>query len=69
MTKNPLVLELALVSVLTISSVNTASAKAKNSAIEGKGVITVCTNWVWLSPTDGTFFSQLTVTGSAAAAD
>ena len=44
-------------------------SKAKNSTIEGKGVITVCTNWVWLSPTDGTFFSQVTVTGSAAAAD
>lgn len=44
-------------------------SKAKNSAIEGKGVITVCTNWVWLSPTGGTFFSQVTVTGSAAAAD
>ena len=44
-------------------------SKAKNSATEGKGVSTVCINWVWLSPTDGTFFSQATVTGSAAAAD
>jgi hypothetical protein len=44
-------------------------SKAKNSAIEGKGEITVCTNWVWLSATEGTFFSLVNVTGSAVAAD
>jgi hypothetical protein len=46
-------------------------SKAKDSAIAGKGEITVCTNWAWTDPENGvgTFFSLVTVTGSAAAAD
>ena len=48
-------------------------SKAKNSAIEGKGTITVCTNWAWThaegEDPEGTFFSQVTVTGTAVAAD
>jgi len=47
------------------------TSKAKNSAIEGKGIITVCTNWAWtnLEQTEGTFFSQVNVTGIGAAVD
>ena len=41
-------------------------SKAKNSIIEGKGVITVCTNFV---PAYGTFVSSVSVTGNAAVAD
>jgi hypothetical protein len=44
-------------------------SKAKNRAIDGEGEITVCTNWFWLSATEGTFFSQITVTGSGVAVD
>lgn len=41
-------------------------SKAKNSIIEGKGEITVCTNFV---PALGTFVSNVSVTGNAAVAD
>lgn len=48
-------------------------SKAKNSAIEGQGTITVCTNWAWTdlgaNPPEGTFFSQVDVTGTAVVAD
>ena len=46
-------------------------SKAKNSIIEGKGKITVCTNWVWINAEAGigTFFSNVSVTGSAVAVD
>ena len=47
------------------------NSKAKNSIIEGKGKITVCTNWVWINAEAGigTFFSNVSVTGSAVAVD
>jgi hypothetical protein len=41
-------------------------AKAKNSIIDGKGKISVCTNFV---PTAGTFVSSVSVTGNAALVD
>lgn len=46
-------------------------SKAKSSAIEGKGTITVCTNWAWtnVEQTEGTFFSQVNVEGTAVAVD
>ena len=40
--------------------------KAKNSGIDGKGDISVCTNFV---PAAGTFIAVVTVTGSAAQVD